>query len=82
MIIQAKFSCKDLVGDIREGEYTVPEGATIEDAINVIYGEAGQNMTEGVRNSFVFLVGGLSAQWETVLKDGDKLRVLYRLLGG
>lgn len=82
MKIVAKFSCKDLVGDIREGDYDVPDGSTVEDAINCIYAEANKEMTEGVRNSFIFLVDGVSAKWETELKDGDKLRVLYRLLGG
>ena len=82
MNIVAKFNCKDLVGDIRDGDYLVPEGSTVEDAINLIYTEADKELTEGVRNSFVFLVGGVSAKWETELKDGDKLRVLYRLLGG
>ena len=82
MNIVAKFNCKDLVGDIRDGEYVVPEGSTVDDAINAIYAEADKELVEGVRNSFVFLVNSVAAKWETELKDGDKLRVLYRLLGG
>ncbi|MDR2610175.1 MAG: MoaD/ThiS family protein [Clostridiales Family XIII bacterium] len=82
MKITAKFSCPDIVGHLREGEYEVADGATIRDAMESFFKEDGRELTDGVINNVVFVVNYMPAQWETVLSDGDGLRVLYRFLGG
>ena len=82
MTVTIKFSVRELVGDMRDGAYDVPEGTTISGLLGIAQKEAGMVLNEEVKNSFVFLVGSIPAQWETVLNDGDKVRVLYKILGG
>lgn len=82
MKAEIKFSVRDLVGNMRDGFYELPEGITVADLIEVSSAEAGKVLSKEVKESFVFLVNSRPAQWETVLKDGDKVRVLYKILGG
>jgi molybdopterin converting factor small subunit len=82
MKAEIKFSVRDLVGDMRDGFYEVAEGATVTALMDAAQKEAGRTLSEEVKKSFVFLVNSKPAQWETVLKDGDKVRVLYKILGG
>ncbi len=82
MTVTIKYSVRDLVGDMRDGAYDVPDGTTVEALISISEKEVGKNLSEDVRKSFVFLVNSTPAAWDTVLHDGDKLRVLYKILGG
>lgn len=82
MIVTIKFSVRDLVGDMRDGAYELSDGTTVEGLIEVSEKEIGKALSEDVLKSFVFLVNSKPACWETVLSDGDKLRVLYKILGG
>jgi sulfur carrier protein ThiS len=82
MKVTVKYSVRDLVGDMRDGEYDVPAGTTVEGLIEVSRLEVGKILSEDVKKSFIFLVNSKPATWETVLADGDKLRVLYKILGG
>jgi sulfur carrier protein ThiS len=82
MTVTIKYSVRDLVGDMRDGAYEIPEETTVEALISVSEKEAGKTLSDDVKQSFIFLVNSKPASWETVLKDGDKLRVLYKILGG
>jgi hypothetical protein len=82
MNIEVKFNCRDIMGDFQEGAYQLPEGTSVESFMRTIHEAAGKTLTEGVKNSLVFMVNSRPAQWGTVLRDGDKLRVLYKILGG
>ncbi len=82
MKVEIKFSVRDLVGDMRNGTYEVPEGATVEALLKAAQEEVGMTLAEGITNCFVFLVNNRPASWETVLQEGDFVRVLYKILGG
>lgn len=82
MKAEVKFSVRDLAGDMRDGAYEIPEGATVEKLLADAQHEAGRLLSEEVKKSFVFLVNSRPAAWETVLHEGDKVRVLYKILGG
>lgn len=82
MKVEIKFSVRDLVGDMRDGYYEVPEGASVETLMEEAQKESGRELGPGVINSFVFLVNSRPASWETILQDGDQVRVLYKILGG
>jgi sulfur carrier protein ThiS len=82
MTVTIKYSVRDLVGDMRDGAYELPEDTTIEGLILASEMEVGKILSEDVRKSFIFLVNSKPAVWETVLHDGDKVRVLYKILGG
>ncbi len=82
MKVEIKFSVRDLVGDMRNGAFEVPEGATVESLMDAAQEEVGRTLEESVKNHFVFLVNSRPATWETVLQEGDFVRVLYKILGG
>lgn len=82
MTVTIKYSVRDLVGDMRDGAYEMPEGVTIDNLITASEMEVGKILSEDVRKSFIFLVNSKPATWETVLHDGDMVRVLYKILGG
>jgi len=82
MKAEIKFSVRDLVGDMRDGIYEIPDGSTVVGLMDAAQKEAGRILSEEVKKSFVFLVNSRPAQWETVLNDSDKIRVLYKILGG
>ena len=82
MTVTVKFSVRDLVGNMRDGDYVLPEGTTVDGLIEASRKEVGMTLGENIKKSFIFLVSGKPADWETVLKDGDKVRVLYKILGG
>lgn len=82
MRVEVKYSVRDLVGNMRDGAYELQEGTTVDGLIEASRIEAGMVLDENVKKSFIFLVSGKPATWETVLKDGDKVRVLYKILGG
>lgn len=82
MKVTVKYSVRELVGDMRDGEYELPDGMTIDGLISTSQQEVGKTLEDNVRSSFIFLVNSKPASWETVLFDGDKVRVLYKILGG
>lgn len=82
MTVTVKYSVRDLVGSMRDGAYDIPDGATIEELIVLSQKEAGETLSDDVKNSFIFLLNSRTAAWDTLLSDGDKLRVLYKILGG
>lgn len=82
MTIEIKFSVRDLIGDMRNGLYDMPDGSTVEGVMDVAQKEVGKTLSAEIKKSFVFLVNSRPASWETVLQDGDKVRVLYKILGG
>lgn len=82
MKAEIKFSVRDLVGDMRDGIYEIPDGLTVNGLMEASQKEVGKILSEEVKKSFVFLVNSRPASWETVLQDGDKVRVLYKILGG
>lgn len=82
MTVEIKYSVRDLVGDMRDGLYDINDGTTVSELIDVSQKEVGKVLDNNVRSSFVFLINGKPAAWETILKEGDKLRVLYKILGG
>ena len=82
MNIDLKFICRDLVGNLRDGIYEVPDAVTVKDLVDVSCNEADRELSESVKDHLIFLVNSKPAKWETTLTDGDKVRVLYKIVGG
>lgn len=82
MRVEVKFSVRDLVGNMRDGSYEIPDGSTVNALLEASQKEVGMTLAEEIKTSFVFLVNSRPASWESVLNDGDKIRVLYKILGG
>ena len=82
MIIQARFNCRDLDGKLRDGEYELPDDATVATFMEAALREAGFELTEQQKNSFVFVFDNSPVYYNSVLRDGGKIRVMFKILGG
>ena len=82
MTVHVKFSSADIAGKLRDGEYELPDGATVATLIDAALLESGYELPENKRSNFVFVFNNSPAQYETELCDEGKLRVLYRITGG
>jgi sulfur carrier protein ThiS len=76
------FSAKDLVGNLRDGAYELPENASVAQLIEAAERGAGEKLSGEVRENLIFLVNSRPAGWDTVLREGDRVRVLFKILGG
>jgi hypothetical protein len=46
MKVEIKFSVRDLVGDMRDGFYNAPDGATVETLLDIAQEEVGMTLVE------------------------------------
>ena len=77
MTITLKLLCRETVGELPDGDYEVPEGATASEALACCAGLS-RERAEGL----MFLCNGKHVQPDAPLSDGDKLMVLRPLRGG
>lgn len=82
MTIEAKFFSSDIADKLRGGAYELPDGATASVLMEKAFSEAGIDLPEEKRNNFVFVFNNSPAYADTVLKDGGKLRVMFKITGG
>ena len=82
MTIEARFLSSDIAGKLRDGPYELPEGATVAALMETARSEAGLELTEEQKNSYVFVLDNAPAFYETKLHDGGMLRVMFKILGG
>ena len=82
MKTNARFHCKEIVGTITSGEYELPEGTTISEFIKEAERLGNYTLSDEEKDFMGFMINGQGADWNTVLHDGDMLRVLYRIIGG
>ncbi len=82
MNITVKYGVSELIRGLRDGDCELPDGSTVGELIEKSASDSGTELSESVKNSIVFLVNGKPAKWETVLSEGDSVRVLYKIIGG
>ncbi len=82
MQIEVKFLCKEIVGDLKSGSYTIPENATIKDLFEICQKENQLKVNEKYLNLLVFLADGKPATWSTCLNNINKVYVLRSVVGG
>ena len=82
MTVQARFISGDLGGRLRDGAYELPDGATVKSLIEAARAEAGIDLTEQQMDNFVLVYDNSPAGFDTILSDGGKLRVMFKILGG
>ena len=80
--IHIKIYCREIVKGLEDGDYELPDGATVNDALIEAQRKAGARLSDGAKNSIVFLLDGRPAELGTPLSDGGKLRILQKVLGG
>ena len=82
MTIEVRFNSSSIAGKLRDGAYEAPEGATVASLMEQAQAEAGYSLTEEQKNSCVFVFDNSPAFCGTELRDGGKLRVMFKILGG
>ncbi len=82
MNVTVKYGVSELIKGLRDGECELPDGSTAGELMVKSASESGAELSESLKNSIVFLVNGKPAKWETVLYEGDSVRVLYKIIGG
>jgi len=80
--VEARFLCSDIVGQLRSGDYTVPEGASISDLLEISRAECPDKVPDERVDYLIFLQNGKSAQLTAKLAPGDKIHVLRKIIGG
>ncbi|MBR6258739.1 MAG: hypothetical protein IKR21_00825 [Oscillospiraceae bacterium] len=81
MKISARFLCRAVVGEARDGEYQLPEGTDVAGFMAIAAEENG-TFVKDYMGFTIFVCNGAPATGKTVLKDGDELKVLMRVYGG
>ncbi|MDR0839350.1 MAG: hypothetical protein LBN99_06870 [Oscillospiraceae bacterium] len=82
MKVWVKFVCKDLTGGLANGEYSVPDGATVLDVIRAAEKSCGVTLPPDRDKAFQYILNDKAAQGYTPVPDGAKLYVLHARLGG
>lgn len=79
--VKVRFSCPEVTGDARNGEYRLPDNCTVKEFMDLAAKENG-SFAEGYMEFVLFVVNGKTAQPDTVLHDSDMVRVLGMVYGG
>ena len=82
MTIEARFNSSSIAGRLRDGEYELPDGATVAAFMELAQSEAGYMLSEEQKDSCVFLFNNSPAFFDTELHGPGKLRVMFKILGG
>ena len=77
MTISLKLLCRDMFGELPDGDYEVPDGVCAAEAL-ACCAALPRKQAEGV----MFMCNGKHIRPETLLTDGDRLLVLRPLRGG
>ena len=82
MNVSLKFRTGEILKGIRDGLYSVPDGCTIREALDTAVSENRMVLADHDREYLFVLCNNRSAEWEDTMKDGDKLWILFKILGG
>ncbi len=82
MNVSIKFRTGEVLRGIRSGEYVLPEGCTIDQALDAAVSENGMTLADHDREYLFALLNNRQVQMDNVLKDGDSVWILFKILGG
>ncbi len=79
--VNARFQCREVVGDARNGEYLLPDRCTVREFMEHAAEENG-TFVDNYMDFVLFIVSGKIANADTVLEDSDSIKVLGMVYGG
>ena len=82
MNVSLKFRTGEVLRGIRSGQYDIPEGSSIGEALDTAVSENGMVLADHDREYLFALLNNRQAEWESSLKEGDNLWILFKILGG
>ena len=82
MNVSIKFRTGEVLRGIRSGQYEIPEGSTIDEALDTAVSENGMVLADYDREYLFALLNNRQVQMDSVLKDGDSVWILFKILVG
>ena len=82
MNVTIKFRTGEVLRGIRSGEYEIPEGSSVGDALDAAVSENGMTLADHDREYLFALLNNRQVQMDSSLKDGDSVWILFKILGG
>ncbi len=79
MKVSFRFLCKEIVGNVQNGEYELPEGCTVSEAFEII--NDGSFVDDYLRFMLI-MKNSRASKPDDVLTDGDTVMVLRKVHGG
>jgi len=73
-----------IVGDLRSGDYELPEGASLDDLLDAAEKESGRKITvlNWKEDGLFYSCNKKYADTKTILKDGDRVKAMLKMLCG
>lgn len=73
-----------IVGDLRSGEYEMPEGSTLNDLLDAAEAESGRKIEvlNWKEDGLFYSCNKKYADTKTVLQEGDMVKAMMKLLCG
>ena len=81
MTVIVRFVCQEVVGDARPGAYTLMDGGTIAQLMELAAKENG-TFINNYEDYVIYSVNHRFATPQTTLQDGDNVPVLRKVFGG
>ncbi len=82
MKIKVHFNCPEILGSMKNGEYEIPEGATVRDLFLVCQRQNDFTVKEEHVKWLLVLADGKQAKWDAVLSDGGSVHIIRGIMGG
>ena len=80
--ISVKFSCPEVLGDLKSGVYDVANGISVRELLAACEKECNFQVDEKHLKWLLVIADGRQANWGTVLSDGGNVSFLRGALGG
>jgi len=82
MKISVKFSCPEVLGELKSGDYDVPEGSSVRELLAACEAKCNVQVNEKHLKWLLVVADGRQVNWHTTLSDGGKVSFLRGSLGG
>jgi molybdopterin converting factor small subunit len=80
--ISVKFSCPEVLGELKSGVYDAAEGITVRELLAVCEAECNYKVNEKHLKWLLVIADGRQAGWHTILSEGCNVSFLRGALGG
>ena len=82
MKVSVKFSCPEVLGNLKSGVYDVASGTSVRDLLTVCGTECNFQVDEKHLKWLLVVVNGRQVNWHTALSENSEVLFLRGALGG
>jgi len=80
--VSVKFSCPEVLGELKSGVYDVPDGISVRELLAACERECNYEVDEKHLKWLLVVADGRQVNWRTILSEGGKVSFLRGALGG